>query len=348
MTKNTVETKSLITKISLMTKIARRYLLSASVMGLALTGVSPVVAQTWPNHPIRLIVAFPPGNAADMIARAFGNGLSQKLGQPVVIENKGGAGGVIGVDAMSKSAPDGYTFGVTSLSPITIIPAIKKDLPYDPINGLMPVTLLGQGPLVILVRKDSPINSVQELIEQSKANPGKFTYGSLGPGTVSQMNTELFKAASGADLTEISYKGSAQALTDLVGGHITMMIDGVVSGTAQIKAGNLKALAVTTLKRNALLPDVVTLDETGIASLAGYNSFGWIGMFAPPGTPKEIVARMQQELMLIAQTPEVIKQVNSGGLDVPDANTPSQFAEFLKQDLSRWTKVAKDLNLSSN
>jgi len=342
MTKKIVETKSF------KFEKVRRRLLRASVMGLALAGARSVVAQSWPSHSIRLIVSFPPGNAADLIARAFGNALSQRLGQPVVIENKGGAGGVIGVEAMSKSPPDGYTFGVTSLSPVTIIPAIKKDLPYDPINGLMPVTLLGQGPLVILVRKDSPINSVQELIEQSKTNPGKFTYGSLGPGTVSQMNTELFKAASGADLTEISYKGSAQALTDLVGGHISMMIDGVVSATSQIKAGTLKALAVTTTKRNALLPDVVTLNETGIASLAGYNSFGWIGMFAPPGTSKEIVARLQNELMQIAQTPEVIKQINAGGLDVPDANTPVQFAEFIRQDLARWTKVAQDLKLSSN
>lgn len=326
----------------------RSRLMSAALLGLIILGAGPAAADNWPSRPIKLIVSFPPGNAADLIARAFGNALSQRLGQPVVIENKGGAGGVIGVEAMAKSTPDGYTFGVTSLSPITIIPAIKKDLPYDPVNGLMPVTLLGQGPLIILVRKDSPINSVQDLIEQSKANPGKFTYGSLGPGTVSQMNSELFKAASGADLTEISYKGSAQALTDLVGGHITMMIDGVVSGSAQVRAGTLKALAVTTLKRNALVPEVVTLNETGIASLAGYNSFGWIGMFAPPGTPKDIVDRLQKELSVIAQTPEVMKQINAGGLDVPDTNTPSQFATFIKQDLTRWTKVAQDLKLSPN
>ncbi len=328
--------------------ITRRRFLAAGVVALGALGAGPAVADNWPAHAIKLIVSFPPGNAADLIARSFGSALSQRLGQPVVIENKAGAGGVIGVDALVKAAPDGYTFGVSSLSPITIIPAIKKDLPYDPIKNLMPVTLLGQGPLIILVRKDSPIDSVQDLIDQSKANPGKFTYGSLGPGTVSQMNTELFKAASGADLTEIGYKGSAQALIDLVGGHITMMIDGAASSATQIRADTVKALAVTTIQRSALVPEVATLDETGIPSLAGFNSFGWIGMFAPVGTPPEIVSRMQTELSLIGQDPAVIKQIHTGGLDVPSPNTPAQFAEFLQRDLARWTKVAQDLNLTSN
>ena len=338
--------KNIETKKTVSQRIRRR-LLSAGLMGLAALGTGQAIAENWPNRPIRLIVSFPPGNTADLIARSFGHVLSQRLGQPVVIENKAGAGGVIGVDALAKAAPDGYTFGVSSLSPITIIPAIKKDLPYDPINGLLPVTLLGQGPLFILVRKDSPINSIQELIAQSKENPGKFTYGSLGPGTVSQMNTELFKAASGANLTEISYKGSAQALIDLVGGHISMMIDGASSSAAQIRAGTVKSLAVTTLKRSALVPDVPTLNETGIPLLAGYNSFGWIGMFAPVGTPKEIVLQMQKELSEIALDPSVIQQIHAGGLDIPDTNTPTQFAAFIQQDLTRWSKVAKDLNLSA-
>ena len=326
----------------------RRRLLAAALMALTALSAAPASAADWPTHPIRLIVSFPPGNSADLVARSFSNLLSQRLVQPVVIENRGGAGGLIGMEAMTKAAPDGYTFAVSSLSPITIIPAINKKLPYDPIHGLMPVTLLGVGPMFILVRKDSPINSVEDLITQSRANPEKFTYGSLGPGTISQMATESFKAASGANLTEISYKGSAQALTDLIGGHITVMIDGAASSATQINAGTVKALAVSTIKRNSLVPDVITLNETGIPSLKDYNVFGWIGMFAPVGTPTAIVERMQTVLSEVGKDPSVIQQLKTAGLDVPDTNTPAQFAGFLALDLARWTKVARELNISAD
>ena len=332
--------------ISKFSQFLKRGLMAAGIAAVSMLAVAAARAEDWPSRPIRLIVSFPPGNSADLVARTFSNLLSQRLGQPVVIENRGGAGGLIGMEAMTKAAPDGYTFAVSSLSPITIIPAINKKLPYDPIHGLMPVTLLGVGPMFILVRKDSPINSVQDLITQSRANPEKFTYGSLGPGTISQMSTESFKAASGANLTEISYKGSAQALTDLIGGHITVMIDGAASSATQINAGTVKALAVTTIKRNSLVPDVITLNETGIPSLKGYNVFGWIGMFAPVGTPAPIISRMQTVLSEIGKDPSVIQPLKTGGLDVPDTNTPAQFAEFLGQDLARWTKVARDLNIS--
>ena len=262
---------------------------------------------------MRFIVSFPPGNSADLIARTFGNALAERLGQAVVIENRGGAGGAIGVEALTKAVPDGYTFGVSSLSPITIMPAVQKTLPYDPIQGLVPVTLLGKGPLFLLVRKDSTINSIKDLVAQSQANPGKLTYGSLGPG---------------------------------IGGHITLMLDGAASATVQIHAGTVKALAVTTLKRSTLMPDILTLSETGIASLNHFDLFGWIGVFAPLGTPTDIVTRLQTELSTIGLQPTVIKQVNTAGLDVPEPNTSAQFAEFLKQDLARWTKVATDLKIS--
>jgi len=327
-------------------KILGYQLISLLVIGF-LSGISSVsYAENWPSRPIRIIVSFPPGNSADHIARTFGNALSQRVKQPVVIENKGGAGGIIGVEALSKALPDGYTFGVSSLSPITIMPAVNKKLPYDPMSGLMPVTLLGKGPLFLLVRKDSPINSIQDLIAESLAQPGKLTYGSLGPGTVSQMSAEVFKAASGAKLSEISYKGSNQALTDLIGGHITVMLDGAASAAVQINAGSVKALAVTTITRSSLVPEVKTLNEVGIPSLANFDLFGWIGVFAPPGTPKEFVLLLQQALSEIGQQADVIKQINTAGLDVPNPNTPSQFAEFLQHDLARWTKVAKSLNIT--
>ena len=327
----------------------RRALLRAAAAACA-AGILPAaaIADTWPSKPIRIIVSFPPGNSADMIAREVGPVLSQRLGQPVVIENRGGAGGVIGVDALAKSAPDGYTFGMSSLSPITIIPAVRRKLPYDPVRDLMPVGLAAKGPLFVMVRKDSPLNSLADLIAQSKANPGKLTYASLGAGTVSQLTTEAFKAASGAQITEVPYKGSAQALTDVVGGFVTVMFDGAASASAQIAAGTLKALGVTTLRRSPIVPDVPTFDETGLPGLKGFEAFGWIGLFAPAGTPREIVSRVQAELAQIVQSPSVSQRLRTAGLEPSDPNTPAQFGEFIQKDLARWSKLATDLKIVTN
>lgn len=322
--------------------------LGALALGtLALAG-APAQAETWPARPIRLIVSFPPGNTADLVAREIGPLLSQRLGQPVVVDNRAGAGGVIGVDALAKATPDGYTFGVSSLSPITITPAVRKKLPYDPLKSVMPVSLAARGPLFLMVRKDAPIQSVADLIAQSRANPGQITYGSLGPGTVSQMTTEYFKAVSGANLTEVSYKGSAQAMTDLIGGHIHVMFDGPATAVGQVAAGTLKSLGVTTLKRSVLLPDVPTLDESGVPALKGFDTFGWIGVFAPAGTPREIVARVQGEIAQILALPQVVQRLRTGGLDAAEPNTPAQFGAFIQKDLERWSRLANDLKIVVN
>ena len=330
--------------------LQRRRWLRATASAIAVASVGRVgtasaQAQAWPVRPVKLIVSFPPGNGADMIAREIAPLLSQRLGQSVVVENRAGAGGAIGVDAVAKATPDGYTFGMTSLSPITIIPALKRKLPYDPVQDLMPVTLAGYGLLVLLVKKDSPINSVADLIAQAKAKPGALTYGSLGTGTISHMVTEAFKAASGAPLTEVPYKGSAQALTDLIGGNISVMFDGATSAAAQIAGGTVKALGVSTLKRNALLPDVPTMDESGVPLLKGFEAIGWIGMIAPAGTPTAIVERMQVEATRVLQDPAVIQRIRIAGQTVPEPNTPAQFAEYIRRDLDRWSRLANDLKI---
>lgn len=331
-------------------RFRRRWLRDAAVTLAAASAAwsGPVAADTWPSKTIRLVVSFPPGNGADVIAREIAPLLSQRLGQPIVVENRGGAGGIIGVDAVAKAAPDGYTIGMTSLSPVTIIPALRRKLPYDPVKDLAPVTLAAYGPMILLVKKDSPINSVTDLIAQAKAKPGELTYGSLGTGTVSQMVTEAFKAASGAPLREVPYKGSAQALTDLAGGSITLMFDGVTSAATQIAAGTVKALGATSLKRNPILPDVSTLDESGLAPLKGFEILGWIGMIAPAGTPKPIIDRLQAEVTQILQLPAVAQRVRSTGQVVPDPNTPTQFAAYMQRDLARWTKLANDLKIVGN
>lgn len=301
--------------------------------------------STWPSKPIKVVVCFPPGNAADVIARSIGPVLSERLGQPIVVENKVGAGGAIGVDAVAKAAPDGYTIGMCSLSPITIMPATGRKLPYDPQRDLAPVLLTNQGAMVLVVKKDSPINSVDDLIKRAKAAPGKLTYASLGPGTVSQMSTEAFKSAAGVQLTEVSYKGSGQALTDLVGGHVDVMLDGVASASAMMAAGNVKALAVTTQKRSSVAPNVITLNESGIPGMKGFDVFGWVGVFAPAGVPQPIVQRLNAEINQIMRDPKIVQRATSAGQETAESNTSTQFRDFIRADLERWTLLAKKLHI---
>jgi tripartite-type tricarboxylate transporter receptor subunit TctC len=316
--------------------------LVASILGAA----APVMAQEWPSKPIRIIVPFPPANGADVTARNLSNQLSQRLGQPVVIENRGGAGGLIGMEVVAAAAPDGYTVAIASLSPITILPAVKKKMPYDASKSFVGITLLSYGPNVLLVNKDLPVNNVKELIAYSKANPDKLAYGSLGRGTISQLVTEMFKGATGAQLREVNYKGSAQLLTDMMGGHVHVVFDGAASASLQVKTGKVKALGVTTLTRSSVMPEVPTLNEQGIASLKGFETIGWMGAFVPMGTPQSIVLRLQKELSEIVATEEFRKAMSVAALDVPAKPlSVEQFDQFVKKDYARWSKVARDLKI---
>ncbi len=321
---------------------------SSVVMALSLLALGSSLAQAspgWPNKPVKFMVCFPPGNAADVFARAVGPLLSEKLGQPVVVENRGGAGGLIGTEAVAKAAPDGYTIGVCSLSPITILPATRRQMPYDVERDLAPVVLSNRGPMVLVVKKDSPFNSLSDVIQHAKKNPGKLTYASLGPGTISQMSTEAFKMAAGIDLTEVSYKGSGPALTDLIGGHVDLALDGAASASAQIAAGTVKALAVTTRQRSPLLPDVPAMSQSGIAGLASFDFFGWVGFFAPGGTSPEVVQRLNKEITEILKSPAVQQRARATGQEIADPNTPAQFRGFIRADYKRWFGIAQQLKL---
>ncbi len=316
--------------------------LAAAVV--AVSASFAVRADNYPNGPIHMIISFPPGNSADYVGRVLAKELEPRLGVPIVVENKGGAGGVIGMEYVARAKQDGQTIAVTSLSPVTVLPAVKK-LTYNPDADLVPISLLAQGPMVVVVRKDSPFNTLQELIDYAKANPGKINYGSLGPGTISQMTTELFAAAAGIKLTEIPYKGSAQALTDLIGGQIDVLFDGNASAMRQIDAGTVKGLAVTIPKRSPMMPDTPSIAETPIPGLQNFESQGWMGVFAPVGTPPEVVERLHKEIQEVLASKGVIDNYAAAGLLAIGSETPQAFADFVARDRKRWQTAADMLGL---
>ena len=273
--------------------------------------------------------------------------LGQRLGQPIIVENKAGAQGAIGVDAVAKAAPDGYTLLVTSLSPIVITPSVYKTLPYDPMRDLAPVALIGWTGLILVASPQFPANSVNELMTFAKANPGKTTYASIGQGTLSMLSMELIKQAAKVDVLHVPYKGSSQALTDLIGNQVSVMMDGMTSAYAQVKGGKLKALAVSSLKRSAFAPEIPTLSESGIAGLKDFDVVGWTGMLAPAGTPKAVIDRLNSEVNQIMQTEEFRSRVAAQSLELYSPSSPEQFASYIKRESVRWGSLTKALNITA-
>ncbi|NLY63545.1 MAG: tripartite tricarboxylate transporter substrate binding protein [Alcaligenaceae bacterium] len=310
----------------------------------ALCALINTAVAAYPERQVTTLITFPPGNSADLVGRTMAQKLQESLGQAFVVDNKGGAGGTIGIEHLTRSKADGYTFTITSLSPVSIIPVTKK-VSYDPIKDLVPISLLAQGPMVIVVHKDSPFNTIQEVIDYARANPGKLNYGSLGAGTISQLTTELFKEATQTDIKEIPYKGSAQALSDLIGGRIQLLFDGNASAIRQMEAGTVKGLAVTIPQRSPLMPDTPSLAETNIAGLKNFTSQGWMGAFAPAGTPPEVIKVLHEKMQDALKAPEVVERFNASGLQAIGSATPRDFAGFVQEDLNRWQSAAKMLNL---
>jgi tripartite-type tricarboxylate transporter receptor subunit TctC len=318
-----------------------------TVLALSFSGGS-VWGQAFPNKAVRIVVPFPPGNASDVAARALSDKLSQRLGQPVIIDNKAGAAGALGADFVAKAAPDGYTLMITSLSPMVISPHINKKLPYDALKDFVPVARIGYTSMIMVVPTNFPVNTVPELLAYAKNNPGKLNYASVGAGTLSMLTMEVFKKSTNSDIMHVPYKGSAQAMTDLIGGTIPLMVDGMTSSYSHVKAGKLKALAVFASKRTELAPEIPTLRETGIPSLFDVTVDGWTGIFAPQGTPVAVVNFLNQEINKVLEDPEFKKRANGQSLDVYTPSTPAQFTDYVRSEYNRWSAVIKPLQIEVN
>jgi len=293
-------------------------------------------AQSYPAKAVRLVVPFLAGGSTDIVGRTVAQKLNEMWGQPVVVENRPGGGTTIGTEAVARAAPDGYTLLVTP-APFTINPSLLAKLPYDALNDFAPITLINTTPLVLVVNPGVPAKSVKELIALAKAKPGKLNFGSSGTGGSNHLAGELFNAMAGVKMVHIPYKGNAGALIDIVGGHLDVVYNGLTSALALIKGGKLRVLAVTSLQRNAALPDVPTLDEMG---LKGFEAVAWNGLTAPAKTPREVIMKINADVIKVVNSPELKERLKAEGSD-PVGNSPEQFATFLRNEIAKWAKVIK-------
>lgn len=293
-------------------------------------------AQPYPSRPVRFIVPFAAGGSTDIIARAVGARLTEMLGQTVIVDNRPGGGTVIGTELVARAAPDGYTLLVVP-APFTINPSLLPKLPYDPVQDFTPITLINTTPLAVVVNPSVPARDVKGLIALAKAKPGMLNYGSSGSGGSNHLAGELFQAMAGVKMVHIPYKGNAPALTDLVGGHVDLVFNGLTSAYPLIKSGKIRALAVTSIKRSAVLPELPTLDESG---LKGFEAVAWNGLAGPAKSPPEVVERISSAVRKLLAAPDIRERLKAEGSD-PVGSTPADFARFLRNEIAKWSKVIK-------
>ena len=329
-----------------MTTLRRRMAFASAAIALStLPALGPfaasAMAQPWPSRPITLIVPFPAGGTTDVLARALADKLSPALGQTVIVESKPGAGATLGADFVAKSKPDGYTLLVGAVHH-TIASSVYKKLPYDFQKDLLPITTIALVPNVLVVNPSTPAKNVAELVALLKAKPGFYTYGSNGNGTAQHLIGTQFQNATGTEMVHIPYKGSGPLATDLLGGQIAMSFDTVTPVLQHIKAGKLRPLAVTTAKRSSALPDVPTLDEAG---LKGFNIGTWFGVLAPAGTPKELVTRLNAEMVKVIRSPEFRKRMDEIGAE-PVGNGSDQMAQQIREETEKFAKLVKDAKVT--
>jgi tripartite-type tricarboxylate transporter receptor subunit TctC len=307
------------------------------LMLLLCAAATQVVAQTYPSKPLKMIIPYPPGGGNDTLGRLFAAKLGERIGQPVVVENRPGAGTIIGTEAAAKSPPDGYTILLSSIATHALSPNLYAKVPYDPIRDFAPITLLGIAPTVLVVPADLPAKDLAELVAAAKAKPGGLGYASGGNGTPPHINGEVFKSVAGVDLLHVPYKGGGPALVDLMAGRVQVMLDTAASAMPHVRSGKLRALAITGAKRSPEYPDIPTFAEAG---LPGYDTNAWYSVHAPAGTPPEVVRRLNAELVASLKEPDVqarFKQLTTE----PVGNSPEEFAAFVKAELDKYARVIK-------
>jgi tripartite-type tricarboxylate transporter receptor subunit TctC len=319
---------------------AMRSLLKAFGILLALTAAA--AAQDYPTKPLRLIIPFPPGGSNDVVGRIVATQLGERLGKQVVVDNRGGAGGVLGTEVAANAPPDGYTLLVISLAH-TVNPGLYK-LKYDPIKSFVPVAMLGAGANVLCVHPSVPVNSVQELLALAKQKPGELNYASAGAGSFQHLGSELFKVMAGVNIVHVPFKGGGPAMIDVVGGHSHVLFSSLVQTMPHIRSGRLKALGTGGAKRSPILPDIPTIAEAGVP---GYEMANWWGIVAPAGTPQAIVDKLSKEIVVVLSSPETQKQFSTEGAEVVQ-KTAAEFATFIETELAKWQRVVKEANIKAD
>ena len=314
----------------------------AGCISLAL--IAGAAAQSYPARPVRIIVPFAPGGPTDIVARTVGQKLSESFGQPVVVDNRPGAGGVVGADLAAKSGADGYTLLLCSTGAMAINPGLIARMPYDPLRDLTPITLVVTIPYLLLVNPNFSAQSVREVIALARAKPGELNYGSAGTGTTSHLAMELFRSMANIRVTHVPYKGSALAATDLVGGQLQLLFDAPPSSLPFVRSGRLRALGISSARRTALLPDMPTISEAGVP---GYEVLTWSGICAPSGTPRAIVERLNTAMVAGITTRESREKFAAIGADVV-ANSPDAYREFIVSELAKWSRVIKEAGVAAH
>ena len=309
---------------------------TASAGVLVLLSVLPAAAQSYPSRPIRFIVPFPPGGGNDVVGRIVAQKLNEAFGVPVVVDNRGGAGGTIGTDVTSKAPPDGYTMLVNNIS-VAVNATLYPKLPYDTLKDLAPVSLLGRQPNVLVAHPAVPVNSVKDVIALARAKPGQVIYASGGVGTAGHLATELFMLMTKTEMTHVPYKGLGPALLDVMGGRVQLIVSTMASALPQLKSGKLKPLAVTTAKRSTFFPELQTMAEAGVT---GYEFSTWYGLLLPGATPRTVVDRLNGETMKVLNSASLKEQFTGQGLEA-SPSSPAEFGAYLRSEVAKWAKVVK-------
>ncbi|CAN5689209.1 tripartite tricarboxylate transporter substrate binding protein [soil metagenome] len=306
-------------------------------LALTLAAAGPALAQPYPSRPIKLVIPYPPGGIGDTLARELGMQLATRLGQPVVVESRPGGSQIIGADYVAKSPGDGYTLFLASLSSLVLNVYAHKSMPYDPVKDFAPVSMFFSTPLYLVVNPKLPVNTVQEFIAYGKANPGKLSFGSIGTGSSLHLTGEMFKSATGVDMLHVPYKGSIPAVTDLLGGQIQAIFDAGTSSLPQVRAGKLRVLGVSSLKRASGTPDIPTIAESGVP---GFDATFWFGIVAPASTPKAIVQKLSAEINDILKQPAVRDRYKPNGVELA-GSTPEEMAAQIQADIPRWNEIQR-------